>query len=38
MGREVAAKMGSYFKVFDNKQAAAYVRKVGQAVALQSER
>ena len=38
MGREVAAKMISYFKVFDNKQAAAYVRKVGQAVALQSER
>ena len=38
MGREVAAKMISYFKVFDNKQAAAYVRKVGQAAALQSER
>ena len=38
MGREVAAKMIAYFKVFENKQAAAYVRKVGQAVALQSER
>ena len=38
MGREVAAKMIAYFKVFENKKATAYVRKVGQAVALQSER
>ena len=38
MGREVAAKMVAYFKVFENEKAAAYVRKVGQALAAQSER
>ncbi len=38
MGREVAAKLIAYFKVFENPKAEAYVRKVGQGVALQSER
>lgn len=38
MGREVAAKMIAYFKVYENPKAAAYVRKVGQAMAMQSER
>ncbi len=38
MGKEVAAKMLGYFGPFENKKAAEYVRKIGQAVALQSER
>lgn len=38
MGREVAAKMIGYFKVWENEKAASYVRKVGQALALQSDR
>ena len=38
MGKEVAAKMIAYFKPFNNEKAQAYVRKVGRAVALQSDR
>lgn len=38
MGKEVAARMVQYMTVFDNETAAAYVRKVGAAVAAQAER
>jgi predicted Zn-dependent protease len=38
IGREVAAKMVAYFKVYESPKLAAYVRKVGEAVAMQSER
>jgi len=38
IGREVAAKMVAYFKVYENPKLAAYVRRVGETVAMQSER
>lgn len=38
IGREVAAKMVAYFKVYENPKVVAYVRRVGEAVAMQSER
>ncbi len=38
MGKEVAARMVHFMTVFDNETAAAYVRKVGAAVAAQAER
>lgn len=38
MGKEVAGKMVAYSGVFENRKAVDYVRKVGEAVAMQSER
>ncbi len=38
MGREVAARMIGYFKVWENEKAASYVRKVGHLVAMQADR
>ncbi len=38
IGREVAAKMIGYFKVYENEKVAGYVRKVGATVAMQAER
>jgi len=38
MGKEVAGKMVAYSGLFENAKALAYVRKVGEAVAIQSER
>jgi len=38
MGREVAAKMIAYYGVYENPKLAAYVRKVGEAAAMQADR
>jgi predicted Zn-dependent protease len=38
IGKEVAAKLINYLGVYDNPKLASYVRMVGQAVAMQSER
>lgn len=38
IGKEVAAKLINYLGVYDNPKLAAYVRMVGEAVAMQSER
>jgi len=38
IGKEVASRMIGYFKPWDNEKAAAYVRRVGELVSMQSER
>jgi len=38
IGKEVAAKMITYFGLYENPKLADYVRKVGEAVAMQSQR
>lgn len=38
IGKEVAAKLVNYMHVYENPKLAAYVRRVGQAVAMQAER
>lgn len=38
LGKEVASRMIGYFKAWDNEKAAAYVRRVGELVSMQSER